>query len=191
MYFWMKKIAILIFVVSASFLLGSFLGITVDADSPDTKGGDRGVMFAANLPEIGRPAPDFTLKDTSGKNASLKDYKGRVVMINFWATWCPPCRQEMPSMEELFKEYNKKGFEILAISSDSQGEKIVKPFMEFYELNFRALMDPEGNVHSIYGVTAIPTTYIVDKQGNVTHKIMGPMDWKDKKSKEMIERLLQ
>ena len=103
----------------------------------------------------------------------------------------PPCRQEMPSMEELFKEYNKKGFEILAISSDSQGEKIVKPFMEFYELNFRALMDPEGNVHSIYGVTAIPTTYIVDKQGNVTHKIMGPMDWKDKKSKEMIERLLQ
>ncbi|MFZ3092052.1 MAG: TlpA disulfide reductase family protein [Nitrospirota bacterium] len=187
----MKKIAILIFVVSASFLLGSFLGITVDADSPDTKGEDRGVMFAANLPEIGRPAPDFTLKDTSGKNASLKDYKGRVVMINFWATWCPPCRQEMPSMEELFKEYNKKGFEILAISSDSQGEKIVKPFMEFYELNFRALMDPEGNVHSIYGVTAIPTTYIVDKQGNVTHKIMGPMDWKDKKSKEMIERLLQ
>ncbi|MBI5044108.1 MAG: TlpA family protein disulfide reductase [Nitrospirae bacterium] len=184
----MKKVFILISIVAASFLLGSFLGVTVDAERNSQKDVR---LVAANIPEVSRPAPDFALKDTSGKKISLSSYKGRVIMINFWATWCPPCRQEMPSMEALFKEYNKRGFEVLAISSDSQGEKIVKPFMEFYELTFSALMDADGEVHSLYGVTSIPTTYIVDKNGNIVQKIMGPRDWKDKNTKGMIEKLLQ
>lgn len=180
----MKKIFILAFILYAAFLIG-FL------NSPSFEdGGKEGTLIAAGLPQIGQQAPDFTLKDASGKSATLSAYKGRVVMINFWATWCPPCRQEMPSMEELFKEYNKKGFEILAISSDSQGEKIVKPFMEFYELSFSALMDIDGKVHSAYGVTSIPTTYIVDKNGNIVQRFMGPRDWKSKSTKEMIEKLL-
>lgn len=183
----MKKVFILVFIVGAAFLFG-FLNPPFP---PLEKGGKEGLLAAASLPQIGQAAPDFALKDTSGKKISLSNYKGRVIMINFWATWCPPCRYEMPSMETLFKEYNKKGFEILAISSDSQGEKIVRPFMEFYELSFIALMDTDGEVHSLYGVTSIPTTYIIDKQGNITHKIMGPRDWKDKNTKSMIEKLLQ
>ncbi len=183
----MKKLFVLIFIVGAAFLFG-FLNSPFPSLE---KGGEEGLLAAASLPQIGQTAPDFTLKDASGKSATLSAYKGRVIMINFWATWCPPCRQEMPSMELLFQEYNKKGFEILAISSDSQGEKIVKPFMEFYELSFTALMDTDGKVHSAYGVTSIPTTYIVDKKGSIAQKIMGPRDWKDKNSKEMIEKLLQ
>lgn len=183
----MKKLFLLAFIAVAAFLLSFF-------NSPFTaleNGGEEGALIAAGIPQVGQPAPDFALKDASGKKISLSDYKGRVVMINFWATWCPPCRQEMPSMESLFQEYNKKGFEILAVSSDSQAEKIVKPFMEFYELTFSALMDIDGSVHSLYGVTSIPTTYIVDKNGNIAQKFMGPRDWKDKNIKNMIEKLLQ
>ncbi len=182
----MRKLFVLIFIIGAAFLF-EFLGPVL----PHLEKGDKeGLLSAASLPQIGQAAPDFTLKDATGKNISLSSLKGRVIMINFWATWCPPCRQEMPSMEMLFQEYNKKGFEILAISSDSQGEKIVKPFMEFYELSFTALMDTDGKVHSAYGITSIPTTYIVDKKGAIAQKFMGPKDWKDKSSKEMIEKLL-
>lgn len=181
----MKRLFVLAFILCAAFLIG-FL------NSPSFEdGGKEGALIAAGVPQTGQQAPDFTLKDSTGKGITLSSYRGRVVMINFWATWCPPCRQEMPSMEILFQEYNKKGFEILAISSDSQGEKIVKPFMEFYELSFTALMDTDGKVHSVYAVTAIPTTYIVDKNGAIAQKIMGPKDWKDKDSKNMIEKLLQ
>jgi len=180
----MKKIFILAFIIGAAFLF-SFFNSALENENKE------GLLAAASLPQTGQTAPDFTLKDAAGKSVTLSAYKGKVVMINFWATWCPPCRQEMPSMEELFKEYNKKGFEILAISSDSQAEKIVKPFMEFYELSFTALMDVDGKIHSAYGVTSIPTTYLVDKKGNIAQKIMGPRDWKDKSSKKMIENLLQ
>jgi peroxiredoxin len=187
----MKKLFILVFIVGAAFLFGFFSERIVGAEHNHPKDKKEIQFAAASVPQIGQQAPDFTLKDAIGKSATLSDYKGRVVMINFWATWCPPCRQEMPSMELLFQEYNKKGFEILAVSSDSQGEKIVKPFMEFYELSFSALMDTDGKVHSAYGVTSIPTTYIVDKKGAIAQKIMGPKDWKDKDSKNMIEKLLQ
>ncbi|MEK6655930.1 MAG: TlpA disulfide reductase family protein [Nitrospirota bacterium] len=187
----MKKIFIFVFIVGVAFLFGFLSERIVGAEHNHPKDKKEIQLAAASVPQTGQQAPDFTLKDATGKGITLSSYKGRVVMINFWATWCPPCRQEMPSMEMLFQEYNKKGFEILAISSDSQGEKIVKPFMEFYELSFTALMDTDGKVHSVYAVTAIPTTYIVDKKGAIAQKIMGPKDWKDKDSKNMIEKLLQ
>jgi peroxiredoxin len=125
----------------------------------------------------GIPAPNFTFPGLDGKNTSLSDYKGKVVLVNIWATWCPPCVEEMPSMQKLYNEFNGKNFEILAVSIDAAGVDAVAPFMKKYKLSFPALMDPKGTIKSKYGVTGVPESFIIDKQGILVGKIIGPRDW--------------
>jgi peroxiredoxin len=123
------------------------------------------------------PAPDFTLPDLDGKMVSLADYKGKVILLNIWATWCPPCVEEMPSMEKLYQELKEEGFEILAVSVDASGAKVVTPFMKKHKLSFPALTDTGGAVKSIYQTTGIPESFIIDKDGIIVEKIIGPRDW--------------
>jgi peroxiredoxin len=130
----------------------------------------------SSIPE-GIPAPDFTFPDLNGRNISLSDYKGKVVLINIWATWCPPCVYEMPSMEKLYKEFKGENFEILAVSIDTGGKDIVAPFIKKYKLTFPALIDPKGTIKTLYGVTGVPESYIIDKQGIIIEKIIGGRDW--------------
>ena len=135
-----------------------------------------------NLPpksrlQPGLPAPDFVFPGLDGKTVRLADYKGKVVFLNIWATWCPPCREEMPSMEKLYKELKGEDFEILAVSIDASGAKAVAPFMKEYHLSFPVLLDPEGTIKTLYGTTGVPESFIIDKEGMIEQIIIGPMDW--------------
>jgi len=142
------------------------------------------------LPEIGYPAPGFTLKDLKYGEQVLSNYKGKVVLLNFWASWCGPCRSEMPSMENLYQRMKDRNFEILAVSVDQTGTKKVSDFVSNYKLTFPILLNPEGNVAIQYRVTALPTSFILDKKGIVRSKLVGARNWTDPNLVSQIENLL-
>jgi peroxiredoxin len=125
----------------------------------------------------GVPAPNFTLPDLSGKMVSLADYRGQVVLLNIWATWCAPCLEEMPSMEKLHQELKDEKFVILAGSIDESGESVVRPFMKKHKLNFPALIDSAGILKNLYRTTGVPESFIIDKQGRILEEVIGPRDW--------------
>lgn len=110
-------------------------------------------------------APDFTLKSNQGKNLRLEDFRGQVVMINFWASWCGPCRQEMPAMEEIYQQYQKLGFTILALTIDEDPGD-ADQFLESVPVSFPVLYDSESRISDLYGVDAMPTTVMIDRDGN-------------------------
>lgn len=126
----------------------------------------------------GSMAPDFTLPGLDGKQVSLHGLRGKVVFVNIWATWCTSCVEEMPSMQTLYRKFGKEdNFEILAVSIDEDGSGAVAPFMKKHGLTFPALMDTEGAMKASYGITGVPETYIVDKNGEIVMKFLGPADW--------------
>ena len=151
----------------------------------------REVVFKKGGPTLGTPAGEFKLIDLSGKWLSLSDYKGKVVLLNFWATWCGPCRVEMPSMEVLYQEFKKDGLEILAISSDHQGSIITRPFVEAQALTFSILHDADYQVSGTYGIRTLPMSYLVDRQGILRHRVFGARDWNSKEAWVFIEELLE
>jgi len=126
---------------------------------------------------VGLPAPDFTYPGLDNNMVSLSDYRGKVVLVNIWATWCRPCVEEMPSMEKLYQKFKDDDFEILAVSIDSVGLKAVVPFMQQYKLTFPALIDPKGTIARTYKTTGVPESFIIDKDGVLLKKIIGPLDW--------------
>ena len=117
-------------------------------------------------------APDFTLQDVSGKNVRLADLKGRVVLLEFWATWCPPCRAEIPTIERLHTQYGSKGLTILAVSLDEGGWDGVKAFAAEHKITYTVLKGTE-EVSSKYMVRLIPTMFLIDKQGIIKKQSMG------------------
>jgi len=119
----------------------------------------------------GSKAPEFTLKTLEGEELSLGDLRGKVVLINFWATWCPPCKEEIPLFKEVYKKYRDRGFEILAISMDSKPEP-VKKFVREMDFPFPVLMD-DGKVSEIYGVQGLPTSFLVNREGELVKVRLG------------------
>ncbi|MFR9070092.1 MAG: TlpA family protein disulfide reductase [Paraclostridium sp.] len=125
---------------------------------------------------------DFTLYDQNGKEHKLSDYKGKTVFLNFWATWCPPCKEEMPYIEQLYKEYNKnnKDVVILGVASpnlDREGSKEdIIEFLQQEKYTFPVVMDNNGELAYQYGISAYPTTFIIDKEGYITQYVPGAMD---------------
>ncbi len=150
-----------------------------------------GATAAWGMPGKGEKAPDFTLTDVSGKQANLKDYRCKLVMINFWATWCPPCRDEMPSMERLYKAYRDKGFVLVAVSADRGGKMPVQNFVDEYNLTFPVLLDPSLDAARKYGVRGIPMSYIVNGNGVIREIVPGAKDWDSAGSRRIIEDLLK
>lgn len=143
------------------------------------------VMSNANEIGIqeGNLAPDFTLYSLEGKEVSLSDSKGKVTFINFWTTWCPPCKEEMPDMQEFYEEDAKKfDAEILAVNltTNESSSQVVKDFASKNNLTFPILMDTEGQQMETFATITIPTTYVIDKNGIIMKKVIGPM------SKEMM-----
>jgi peroxiredoxin len=134
-------------------------------------------------------APSFTLKDLSGKEVKLEDHRGKIVFLNFWATWCPPCRDEMPSMEKLYTEFKDRDFRMLAVDL-REGAKKVRAFKKKFKLNFPILLDSDGSVGSMYGVRSIPTTYLIDREGHVIGGALGARDWASKEAFELFDHLL-
>ena len=135
--------------------------------------------------ELDRPAPDFTLTDTRGKIWSLAELRGRVVFVNFWASWCQPCLQEMPSMQELNVFLPEDKFIMLSIlfnDAPSFADNIAARL----NLTFPILVDPENMAASEYGLTGVPETYIIDKQGVLRKKFIGPVEWNSEDARQMI-----
>lgn len=118
-------------------------------------------------------APGFTLKDLNGDDLSLSDYRGKVVFVNFWATWCPPCRAEIPSFIELVDQYGKDGFEVIGIGVDPRDFSKVPGFVQQYNINYPVVY-ANGEVVTAYGgIESIPTTFVVDRNGRIVEKIVG------------------
>lgn len=126
----------------------------------------------------GAEAPDFELNTLDGKSVKLSDYRGKKVILNFWATWCPPCKAEMPHMQNFYVENKDKGVEILAVNLTNMDKGVdeVQNFVKEYGLTFTIPLDDEGAAGTTYQAFTIPTSYILDENGIITKKIVGPMD---------------
>ncbi len=122
-------------------------------------------------------APDFSLPLLKGGTARLSSYRGKVVLINVWATWCDPCKQEMPSLEKLYQSLQGQPFEILASSVDARGATDVTPFAYRYGLTFPILLDVDKKLPSLFHTTGYPESFIIDKKGIMVKRIIGPLDW--------------
>jgi cytochrome c biogenesis protein CcmG/thiol:disulfide interchange protein DsbE len=127
---------------------------------------------------VGKIAPEFELPDLVDKSVRLSDFRGKVVFLNFWATWCKPCREEMPSMEILYKNFERDGLVVLAISIDRvTTKKDIPPFVKSLNLTFPILIDSWGQTDKRYKLMGVPETYIIDQQGVLREKVIGPRDW--------------
>lgn len=135
-------------------------------------------------------AKEFSLKDLKNKKINIKDFRGKVVMLNFWATWCAPCRDEMPSMEKLYRQFKEKGFVIIAVASGEDIQSVNK-FIKQYNLTFPALLDSDYKVTDNYKVWALPTTYFINSKGQIIGKAQGGRDWDTKQANQYISSLLQ
>lgn len=121
-------------------------------------------------------AQDFTLKTPGGGSFRLSDHRGKIVLINFWATWCPPCREEMPSMDRLYRKHREQGFVMVAVSVDAD-PGVVPPFVREHKLGFAVALDPKMEAANVYGVRALPSSFIVDKKGMMAALALGPRTW--------------
>jgi peroxiredoxin len=135
-------------------------------------------------------APDFTVPGLRGSPIRLGDFKGQVILLNFWATWCPPCREEMPSMERLYRRFKSRGFTILALSIDSRGEEVVAPFVKSFGLTFPIGLDPRMTVAGEYRMAGLPTSILIDRGGAIAAVAAGARDWDSAAADQVIERLL-
>jgi peroxiredoxin len=140
---------------------------------------------------INAPAPAFRLLDLEGRAHSLSDYQGKVVFLNFWATWCGPCKVEMPAMEALYQDFQSQGMEILAVSVDQQGAAVTRPFKEAMGLSFPILHDSDYQVGLTYGARTLPMTYVIDRKGIVRQRVFGARDWNSQEARTVMRTLLE
>ncbi len=148
-----------------------------------------GMWAALRGPHGPVQAPSFVLPDLSGKVVRLNDLRGKVVLLNIWATWCPPCVEEMPTLENLSRRMAGRDFVLLAVSQDEVPQS-VKPWIETQGLTFTVLLDPRGEVGNSYGVTGYPETFILDRQGYIVLHHVGYRDWTEPGIVSAIETLL-
>lgn len=139
----------------------------------------------------GEPAPDFTLNTPEGVAVNLGDYQGKFVVLNFWATWCGPCKIEMPSLEALSRRFKAKNLEVVAISNDQFGATVVRPYVQAQNITFTVLLDQLLTVSNKYGVVGLPTTFLIDPQGNIIGVLEGAEDWSDPETLLFFENLLK
>ncbi len=135
-------------------------------------------------------AKDFTLRNLKGQEVTLSQFKGKVVFLNFWATWCPPCKKEMPSIEKLHQKYGGEDLVVLAVAIDTKGEKLVRPYIEEKGYTFTILLDAKGEVSDDFDVYGVPMTYIIGRDGIILNKIQGEADWFSEESQKYFEELI-
>ncbi len=138
---------------------------------------------------IGKEAPRLTLPDLNGKSTSIKSFRGDVILLNFWATWCAPCKREMPALEKLYKRYKEKGFRVVAVSIDND-KAAIEGFLSKIPLSFIILHDKKIEAAKKFKVYAYPTTFLIDRNGIIREKFIGEEDWLDTSRIKLIERLL-
>ncbi len=158
--------------------------------SPSLAQDSASVLSKLQASERGRPAPDFVLPALDGSRMGLKALRGKVVFLNFWATWCLPCRHEMPAMEKLYGRFKGADFEIVAISIDSKGKEAVASFVKELKLTYPILLDRDMAVMRRFGVLGLPTTYLIDRKGNIAETAVGPREWAGKEALDRVGRLI-
>lgn len=143
------------------------------------------------VPEASRSAaPDFVVENLRGGDAALADYKGKLLLLNFWATWCIPCREEMPGMETLWQNYKDQGLVVVAVSVDEGSRARIEKFSEIFKLSFPILLDPESKVSDLYKVSNMPTSFLIDRNGRIVTRIVGTEDWSSSEAVQLVETLL-
>lgn len=174
----MKKVAIILLTV------GALIGLTIYADHATRRQGIAGVSMDASSIE-GKPEPDVKLKDLDGKDVSLSDFKGKVVYVNFWATWCGPCQDEIPSLIAMQNKYGARGFTVVGIAMDDEGKSVVAPFVakELYDvqgeklhINYPILLGTDEAADKFGGIMGYPTSFLVSRSGVQLMKFQGPPD---------------
>ena len=171
--------------------VAAFVAVIVLAPSADVS--SAGDAFAnLDLLRPGRPtaAPDFSVPRLDSGSITLKELRGQLVFLNFWATWCPPCKEEMPSMERLYRRHKEHGFTIVAISIDSGGSDRVASFVKKLGLSFPIGLDPKTEVANRYTVRALPSSFLIDRDGKTVAVALGPRDWDSKAAHEVVDTLL-
>ncbi|MDQ3697049.1 MAG: redoxin domain-containing protein [Gemmatimonadota bacterium] len=143
---------------------------------------------------VGSEAPDFSARQITAYTAeprTLADYRGRVVLLNIWATWCLPCRAEMPSIQELYDAYRDRGFTVVAISTDEPGsDEAIRDFVREYDLTFDILHDPSHRIERDYQTAGIPETFVIGRDGIVRKRVFGATTWSSPANRALIARLL-
>lgn len=146
-------------------------------------------MEILKIPHVTRPI-EIQLKDVFGNTVRLSDYRGKVVFLNFWATWCPTCVVEMPAMEKLHRRLKDRDFVMVAINVQESPAR-VKSFFEKHELSFISLLDSSGAVGSGFDVRGLPTTFVIDREGRIIGKALGPREWNSRASIALFEYLIE
>ncbi len=141
-------------------------------------------------PAVGSQAPIFSLENAEGKLIALESLKGKVVLLNFWASWCGPCRQEMPSLDALYQKFKDQNFVVLGVSVDEGGWGPVKSFLQEFPVSFPVLLDTDQKATELYQIFRVPETYLIDTQGKIVGKIVGPQDYDQPLFYNKIEKLL-
>jgi peroxiredoxin len=137
-----------------------------------------------------KKAPDFSLKDLHGRKVDIRQFKGKIIFLNFWATWCGPCKEEMPGLEVLHKQFKEKDFVLLTISVDYEGLKPVQEFVNKHRYTFPVLLDPQGETLDLFDVKGIPTTFVIDKKGRMIGRAIGPRNWESPEVASLINLLV-
>jgi len=179
---WEKRIRIFVALTCA----GSLWLTGIDISSVPAASGQS--MFQSYTKP--QAAPDFSLPDLQGKPVDLRDQRGQVILLNFWATWCPNCRQESPSLQKLYNQYQSRGIVFYRISSKEKPETI-KPFLEKESLNVPVLIDKTGQTERLFGIWVHPTTYLINRHGLVCYRIMGATDWTALQATSIIDQMLK
>jgi len=142
-------------------------------------------------PEVGHPAPDFTLRNLQGNLEGLGDYRNKVIVLNFWATWCAPCLEEMPAFEKLYRKYRSRGLTVLAVSLDKGDNSKVRDFVDTNNLTFPVLIDSDGTAEKLYPSFTIPFTYVIDKEGRVAARVDGAKNWASSETFAALDILIK
>jgi len=178
----MKKIIVILLILSI-FMVGTISAVSLESLN------QKFVAQGFAIPSETLASIDFDLENINGEKENLSDYLGKVVFLNFWATWCGPCRIEMPSMQKLYDEFHDDGLEVVAVNIGERQKTVVK-FLEENNLTFPVLLDETNMVAGIYGARNIPTTYIIDRNGKILSMIVGTKEWYTEESRALFADIL-
>jgi peroxiredoxin len=143
--------------------------------------------------EVGARAPDYEVYSLRGDTLNIRDYRGSVLVLNVWATWCTPCVREMPSLERLHQLVGREGLEIIAVSVDNtpNADEAVRAFGERFNLTFPLVRDPSGDIQTAYAVGGLPTTFIIDRDGRIQQRLLGAREWDSPEMVASLRRIME